>query len=231
MKKRVLIAVLAGAIAASVLFVGCSQSNNSDDSKKAEETTTASVAETTADVEESTEAVTEAVTEAETEAETEQETLEEATEAETEATTSAAEETPVEEATRTDGSVLTTTEYRDAIWKLTMALPESWQDNIYVLNNNGSEGRTLTFVEKTNYDSGKEYGLLFRLYESDKEIETTNNDRSLGSFTDDNGNTVYISIFTPSDVQANLLEEGLAENYSNVFKHKDEAISAIVLGD
>ena len=234
MKKRVLIGILTGALALSALFAGCSQANTNSDSEAATASTTAATAKAT---EKTTKAAGEKATDAEktTESVTEQATVQESTEftveetttAATEAPTNAPEEAPAEEATRTDGSVLTKTEYRDAIWGMTMKLPETWQDNIYVLNNSSSEGRSLSFVEKTNYDSGKEFGLIFKLQESDEPVEESNNTKAFGSFTNSAGNTVYISVFTPSDVRANILDEALAANYRNVFTQKDEALASI----
>lgn len=236
MKKRVLIGILTGAIAVSVLFAGCAQANTGSESKtsaanattataKSTEKATTSATEKTTASEKSTESVTEQTTVKE---DTTEFTVEETTTAATEVPTNASEEVPAEEATRTDGSILTKTEYSDKIWGMTMTFPESWQNNnIYVLNNNGSDGRSLTFVEKTNYDSDKKLGLIFKLKATSEPIEETNNDKNLGSFTDENGNTLYISVFTPSDVRANLLDETLTENYRKVFAQKDAALSSI----
>ena len=131
---------------------------------------------------------------------------------------------------RTDGSILTNKGYIDTMWGMTMSFPESWQkDNILVLNNQGEKGRTLSFVEKTNYASNKNFGLIFRLEATYEPVEDNNNYKNLGSFTDANGRLWYLSIFTPSDVRADLSDKALTENYRQVFCQKNNAVASIFM--
>jgi len=238
MKKRVMITVLVGAFVVGALFTGCSKSD------KVSDVTTATEASTTVATQSATETATEKATEQTTSQNTTETAATENT-AVTENPTDSEEptaDTPTEESTqaaeeetpysRTDGSILTNTEYRDTLWGMTITFPESWQnDNIVVLNNNSSDGRTLSFVEKSNYNADKNLGLIFRLRADTKPMEETNNDKNLGYFIDENGNTMYLSCFTTSDVRTNLEDETLADNYRQVLSQKDDALSSITFDE
>ena len=238
MKSRFLAGILATAIVAGAIFTGCSQGNKAAESKTSSVTSTISASEKATSKATENKKATEKTTASEksTQAAT-QKSTQKATQAPTQAATQKVTQKPVQKATqastpevflRTDGSILTKTGYTDKIWAFTMTFPESWQkNNILVLNNHDEKGRTLSFVEKTNYASNKNFGLIFRLEATEKPVESDNNYRSLGSFTDANGKLLYLSIFTPSDVRADISDEALTENYRQVFSQKDEVLSSI----
>ena len=244
MKSRFLAGILTTVIVAGAIFTGCSQGNKAAESKTSSVTSTISASEkatlkatenkkatekTTAS-EKSTQAATQKVT---------QKPVQKATQAPTQAATQKVTQKPVQKATqastpevflRTDGSILTKTGYTDKMWAFTMTFPESWQkNNILVLNNYDEKGRTLSFVEKTNYASNKNFGLIFRLEATYEPVEDNNNYKNLGSFTDANGKLLYLSIFTPSDVRADLSDKALTENYRQVFGQKNNAVASIFM--
>ena len=222
MKSRFLAGILTTVIVAGAIFTGCSQGNKAAESKTSSVTSTISASEKATLKATENKKATEKTT---------------ASEKSTQAATQKVTQKPVQKATqastpevflRTDGSILTKTGYTDKMWAFTMTFPESWQkNNILVLNNYDEKGRTLSFVEKTNYASNKNFGLIFRLEATEKPVESGNNYRSLGSFTDANGKLLYLSIFTPSDVRADISDEALTENYRQVFSQKDKALSSI----
>ena len=246
MKKRVMITILMGAFVVGALFTGCSKSDKISDSTTATENSTVVTTQSTTEKATQTTA-TEKATAKTTEQTTSQNTTETTdtgfsvvTEKPTvpkEITTDIPTQAPTQafvenETSRTDGSILTNTEYRDTLWGMTMTFPESWQNNnIVVLNNNGPDGRTLSFVEKSNYNSDKNLGLIFKLRVTTEPIDESNNEKNLGYFVDENGNTLYLSLFNTSDVRANLSDETLTENYRQVFRQKDDALSNITFDE
>ena len=249
MKKRVMITILMGAFVVGALFTGCSKLDKISDSTTATENST--VVTTQSSTEKTTQTATEKATVKTTEQTTSQNTTEttatefsvvtenptDSKEIPTDAPTQAPTQEPTQEfveneISRTDGSILTNTEYRDTLWGMTMTFPESWQNNnIVVLNNNGPDGRTLSFVEKSNYNSDKNLGLIFKLRVTTEPIDESNNEKNLGYFVDENGNTLYLSLFNTSDVRANLSDETLTENYRQVFRQKDDALSNITFDE
>ena len=250
MKKRVMITILMGAFVVGALFTGCSKSDKVSDITTATEISTVVTTQSTTEKATQTTA-TEKATAKTTEQTTSQNTTETTdtgfsvvtekptvpkeitTDIPTQAPTQTSTQAFVEnETSRTDGSILTNTEYRDTLWGMTMTFPESWQNNnIVVLNNNGSDGRTLSFVEKSNYNSDKNLGLIFKLRVTTEPIDESNNEKNLGYFVDENGNTLYLSLFNTSDVRANLSDETLTENYRQVFRQKDDALSNITFDE
>ena len=89
----------------------------------------------------------------------------------------------------------------------------------------------MDFVEKTNYDSDQQFGLIFRLQVVSELMEDDNNYKNLGYFTNNNGDIVYLVAFIPSDVRANLLDETLTENYRQVFTEKDDVLDSITFNE
>ena len=228
MKKRVMITILMGAFVVGALFTGCSKSDKVSDITTATEISTVVTTQSTTEKATQTTA-TEKATAKTTEQTTSQNTTETTdtgfsvvTEKPTvpkEITTDIPTQAPTQafvenETSRTDGSILTNTEYRDV-----------------VLNNNGPDGRTLSFVEKSNYNSDKNLGLIFKLRVTTEPIDESNNEKNLGYFVDENGNTLYLSLFNTSDVRANLSDETLTENYRQVFRQKDDALSNITFDE
>ena len=59
----------------------------------------------------------------------------------------------------------------------------------------------------------------------------SDNITNLGYFIDDNGNVLYLSRFSTSDVRADLSDETLTENYYEVFTDKEDVLSSISFDD
>ena len=198
--RKTHVTLLVGTLAFAIMLAGCGSAT------KKEETTNGQVKETTT------------VQSGESNAEQQKETADEQPD-----------DSDTEPETRTDGSTISGNTYHDEFYGFTMTLPDGWKDGVYIQSSNGEKGHTLKFVEKSNYDSDDDFGWLLTISASEEEVdENSNNDRSMGSIVDQQGNRIFLLCTTPSDVQCDINDETLMENYRAVSVKREEAISSIV---